>query len=212
MPAMFRGAPGRTRTCNETAFEAAASTVPPPGRRWCARGDSNPHSEEPVPETGASTVSPPAQTLVDHRIKCRGHFAAKSKAWCHRRASSARPRPYQGRALRLSYGGETRGARSPGFTDHSRARPIRGGARYLHGSARLAAAPHLENWCQQQGLSLRASPYDGAALHLSYAGMVPAERIKLPTFALQKRCSIAELRRRISHQQTPPGNHRLPLH
>jgi hypothetical protein len=33
---------------------------------------------------------------------------------------------------------------------------------------------------------------------LSYAGMVPAERIELPTLALQKPCTTAVLRRRNS--------------
>lgn len=46
----------------ETAFEAAASTTfRHRGNeitmevQWCGRRGSNPHSEEPVPETGAST-------------------------------------------------------------------------------------------------------------------------------------------------------------
>jgi hypothetical protein len=46
-------------------------------------------------------------------------------------------------------------------------------------------------------------------MHKTFGNMVPVERIELPTFGLQNRCSTAELNRRIdatgSRQDLPAG-------
>src|SRR5882757_7291965 len=42
-------------------------------------------------------------------------------------------------------------------------------------------------------------------IHISDRGVVPVERIELPTFGLQNRCSTAELNRPIESDQWPTG-------
>ena len=100
-----------------------------PLKNWCGRRDSNPHSEEPASETGASTCFATSAIVLP-------------------------PAPIEAAILF--------------FKD-------------------AIAQSTTEKWCPQQGLSLRASAYKTAALHLSYAGFgARIEIIKRPSLARPK--------------------------
>ena len=124
---------------------------------WCGRRDSNPHSEELVPETRASTISATSANLTCATPKVKRRFRLKTEVWFHLRGSNARPRPNQERALPTELRRPVITGLEPGFS-----------------------------WCSQKGLSLRASLYKRAALHLSYASVGAGRENRTPDINLTK--------------------------
>jgi hypothetical protein len=170
---------GETRTPKATRSERAP---------YANSGQSHTHTNGAVAK--ALNLAPPRYqhgALPSYELR---DFSANRRAelkWCHLRGSNARPRPYQVRAL------PTELRRPVGDPDAAADEP--GPASLVNNHCRWRRSNGLANWCPQQGLGLRASAYNAAALHLSYAGMVPATRIELATFALRVHCATAAPRR-----------------
>jgi hypothetical protein len=169
---------GETRTPKATRSERAP---------YANSGQSHAHTK--CCRQGLNPVPPRYQhgALPSDELRDFLRTARAELKWCHLRGSNARPRPYQERAQ------PTELRRPVGDPDVAADEP--GPASLVNSHRRWRRSNGLANWCPQQGLSLRASAYNAAALHLSYAGVVPAARIELATFALRVHCATAAPRR-----------------